>query len=394
MNAVRARRSLSLALGLTLVLGACTAAGAPTSPPSTQPPAGVPTVTPAGTAPASPPPTAAPVTAPPQSSAPSSPAATPTDGQPAGFAWHQLTPLAGPSAREDHTWTVDGEGGSAYLYGGRSDGTASDELWRFDLVTDSWTRIEATGPGPSARFGHVAVWVEGVGLVIWSGQAGSSFFSDLWAFDPVAEAWRELPAAGTVPPARYGSCGALGPDGRLWISHGFTEDSGRFADTVAYDFSASAWADMTPSGDLPVVRCLHDCLWTPDGRLVLYAGQTTGVPAIGDLWTYDPETAAWTEQPEPAPDARQLYALASAGGTAYVFGGRSLQGDLLDDLWTLDLASLAWTRVEPLEPRPPGAAGATLISDESAGRLLLFGGTGADGELTDLWQLDLVPAGG
>ena len=157
---------------------------------------------------------------------------------------------AGPSAREDHTWTVDGDGTTAYLFGGRDGGDISNELWSFDLRSDTWTIAAPSGPAPDARFGHTATWVPDVGLVIWSGQAGSSFFNDIWAYDPTTGAWRELPSLGDVPPARYGSCASLGPDGRLWISHGFT-DTGRFDDTRAYDFATGEWTDETPDGDLP-----------------------------------------------------------------------------------------------------------------------------------------------
>ncbi len=141
-----------------------------------------------------------------------------------------------------------------------------------------------------------------------------------------------------MPAARYGSCAALGPDGRLWISHGFTADSGRFADTQAYDFAAGRWTDETPDGTIAPIRCLHDCLWTPDGRFVLYAGQTTGTPAIGDLWARG-VTEGWTSLAD-GPPPRQLYALAAIGGTAYVFGGGAKDGGTLRDLWLLDLATL------------------------------------------------------
>ena len=48
--------------------------------------------------------------------------------------------------------------------------------------------------------------------------------------------------------ARYGTCAAVAPDGRLWISHGFTADGVRFSDTRAYDFATGAWTDETPDG--------------------------------------------------------------------------------------------------------------------------------------------------
>ena len=94
----------------------------------------------------------------------------------------------------------------------------------------------------------------------------------------------QLPATGAAPVARYGSCAAIGPDGRLWISHGFTQEQSRFSDTRAYDFASGTWTDETPAGPRPVERCLHGCWWTDAGELALYAGQTTGVTALDDRW--------------------------------------------------------------------------------------------------------------
>jgi hypothetical protein len=277
--------------------------------------------------------------------------------------------------------------GAAYLFGGRDGGTVFDDLWRYDIAAGAWSELEPEDPAPEARFGHTGSWVEGVGLVVWSGQAGSDFFADLWVYDPAANTWRELPAEGDVPAARYGSCAALGPDGRLWISHGFT-DTGRFSDTRAYDFTVGAWEDVTPGGDVPIERCLHDCLWSADGRLVLYAGQTNGVPSLGDLWALDPE-GAWTERPEPEPAPRQLYALAGVEDAAWVFGGTALDGQQLDDLWRLDLRADEFTPVESEGDGPSGRSGATMVAHPDGGRLLLFGGRTRDGALADLWELTL-----
>jgi N-acetylneuraminic acid mutarotase len=324
---------------------------------------------------------------------PASPATRPTEppasSSPAPLAWRSVEAAKGPGSREDHTWTLQPDARAAWLFGGRDGPDAFEDLWRFDLGTDEWARIDPGAAGPDARFGHTATWVDGVGLVIWSGQAGSTFFDDLWAFDPDTGSWRELPAPDARPTARYGSCAALGPDDRLWVSHGFTSDGGRFDDTWAYDFEAGAWTDETPDGDRPVVRCLHDCLWTPDGRLVLYGGQTTGIPAIGDLWTRAADEG-WTQGPEPSPAARQLYALAAVDGMAWVFGGGGDDGSKLDDLWALDLGTLAWRPLDPLGDPPAGRSGATLVADPERGRLLLFGGVDEDGASAGLWQLDGV----
>ena len=380
-------------LSVVLLIIACTAPAATTAP-TGSPPAATPSISalPTDSQPAATP--TAPTDAP-ASQSPTEGTATPT-AAPSGpsqvVGWSELAAAAGPAAREDHTWTAVGDGSSALLFGGRAGRREFNDLWRYDLVADGWTQLEPAGEVPPPRFGHVAVWVDGVGLVIWSGQAGPDFFSDVWAYDPAANGWRELPAGGAIPPARYGSCGAIGPDGRLWISHGFTADTGRFADTRAYDFASSEWTDLTPEAPLPVERCLHDCLWTPDGRLLLYAGQTTGTPALGDLWAYDEATGAWTLAPTPDPQPRQLYALTVLDSAAFVFGGGAQDGALLDDLWLLDLATLEWSAAQPGGTPPAARSGSTLIADPVRGRLLLFGGKTVGGETGDLWRLELEPA--
>lgn len=308
-------------------------------------------------------------------------------------AWTQLQVSgSAPTAREDHTWTITPDGVTAYLFGGRDRAILRDDLWAYSLATDTWSLLAPSGVRPSARFGHNAAWVEGVGLVIFAGQAGADFFNDLWAYDPASNEWRSLRASGTVPVPRYGSCAAVGADGRLWISHGFTSEGQRFADTRAYDFATGAWTDETPAGDAPIPRCLHACWWTDDGRLILYAGQTTGVTALGDRWRLTvgerPGTNTWSQlQPSgELPADRNLYAAARWGSGTLVFGGQGLDGAYLADTWWL--ADEATTMLlNAGKPSPPARAGAELIADSGRARLLLFGGRDGEQAFGDLWQL-------
>lgn len=296
-------------------------------------------------------------------------------------AWSEVE-ADGPSAREDHTWTLDGSGDVAYLFGGRDGATVHGDLWAYELDADRWTPVDA-GEGPAARFGHEAVWVDGIGLVVTFGQAGTTFFDDLWAFDPDRGAWRQLPSTGAVPLARYGSCAALAPDGRLWISHGFTSDGTRFADTRAYAFDTGTWADVTPTGDVPVNRCLHGCWWTAGGGLALYAGQTTGVTALGDRWEL--VDGSWTSIGGALPPERNLAARARFEGATLVVGGQGLDGGYLDDAWWLLDAGGDAVPLTVGGATPPPRAGAEMVVDGD--RVLLFGGRNADGALADAWEL-------
>jgi hypothetical protein len=299
-----------------------------------------------------------------------------------------------PAPREDHSWTV-GDGRKAYLFGGRDSAGygAYGDLWAYDIERDAWEPRSATGP--AARFGHSAVWVDGIGLVIFAGQGGTTFFNDLWAYDPETDTWRELPTTGARPIPRYGSCAALGPDGRLWISHGFTSEGARFADTRAYDFATGAWTDETPSGEVPIVRCLHGCWWTLDGQFALYGGQTTGTTSLGDLWSLTigprPGTNAWSASSQPVPPARNLYAAArlSAAGATLVFGGQAVDGTYLADLWVI--GDGGESEQLPTTGGPTGRSGAELIEDPARNRVLLFGGRDGATHYADAWEYVFAP---
>lgn len=341
----------------------------------------------------------APQASPAASDGPPSASASPDPGgsAPAASAvetgWTQLE--AGgrpPAAREDHTWTMTPDGATAYLFGGRDGGTVYDDLWAYSLASDAWSSLAPSGERPPARFGHNAAWVQGIGLVVFAGQAGTEFFNDLWAYDPASNAWRSVPASGSLPVSRYGSCASLGPDGRLWISHGFTSEGQRFSDTRAYDFEIATWTDATPAGDAPTPRCLHACWWTDNGELALFGGQTTGITALGDLWRLTvgerPGTNAWTQLQPPSglPPERNLYAAARWDAGTIVFGGQGLDGEYLADAWWISDNGVE-VRLLDLSGAPSARSGSELVADAAGDRLLLFGGQNSTTRFDELWQL-------
>jgi hypothetical protein len=337
-------------------------------------------------------PTSAPGTTTPASTQAPATASATAPPVPASASWARVDVApGGPAPREDHTWTVDAGGQTAYLFGGRSGGTAFDDLWAYDLDDGTWQEIKVTGPRPAARFGHEAAWtpVNG-GLLVTLGQAGSTFFGDIWLFEPSTSTWRELPSEGRTPLPRYGSCSGIGPDGRLWVSHGFTEDGSRFSDTRAYDLEAEVWDTETPPAGTPKERCLHVCWWTLDGTFTLYGGQTTGVPALGDMWSLVPGREGaeneWFKLAEPEAAPRHLPAVAQRGRLTYLVGGRDIGRDPLGDTWLVDDGNAGAVTRLPTKGALPPRSGAAMVYDDERDRMLLFGGLG-EAPLDDLWAL-------
>jgi Galactose oxidase, central domain len=303
-----------------------------------------------------------------------SPTATATVEEPASnIAW---TPIdaRGPGPRRDYTFTGDGDR-SAFLFGGRAGGEPLQDMWRF--ADGAWSEIGAEGPSP--RFGHNAAFV-GERLLLFGGQGGQGvFFNDLWSFDPATDSWRQLAEGGPAPSTRYGAGGtAVGTT--LAISHGFT-DAGRFDDTWSFD---RAWEDITPGGGpRPIERCLHRLTYVEGlDRLVLFGGQTNGVPFLGDTWIFEPGSRNWTEMKRKGPPPRNLYAAGATDDTLYVFGGHGADGELAD-LWSFDGAR--WSKVATEDPRPSARGGVDFAV--LGGSMLLFGGSDESGEREDLWEL-------
>lgn len=371
----RSRRSLRSATSLVLafVVAGCWSTS-PTPSPSVTATPGTPTATPAGS-PASPPPTAP----------------EPTD-PPSGTAlWTPVTPSGGgPAPRAGHTWTADPSSGVAYLFGGTGSAGALDDLWAFDVAADAWTEISAPGARPSARSGHAAAWIDGLGVVIVGGEAGATALDDAWIFDPSAGAWRPLETDGPTPSPRAGACAVADPSLRLWLSHGRSGEATDLADTWVYDSGSATWAAQPVSGTVPGPRSGAACWWTDDGRFGLFGGRTSTGDALGDQWSFagDDPAAGWVAGPGIAGAARADAAATRSATVLLAIGGRGPDGELLGDLVALDPTAMSGGVVASSGEAPEPREAASIIDDPAGERRLLFGGRGTGGLLGDLWSLD------
>ncbi|HEY0071381.1 MAG TPA: kelch repeat-containing protein, partial [Chloroflexia bacterium] len=316
---------------------------------------------------------------------------TPPPPSPGG--WSMLTASAGgPAPRYDHTLVADPEKRQLVMFGGRGSGTFGD-TWIFDLGKEEWREVE--GEGPPARFGAGAVY-DGANrrVLLVMGQGESGFFNDVWAFDLEKEAWTELKpnhVADDEPRPRYGQSAALHGDGRVLISHGFS-DQGRFDDTWAFDPGTTKWVNVTPkSGPIPLKRCLHELAYDPqDDLLLMFGGCSSGFGPCpqGDLWALDLTSGTWTElQPQgEKPSARSNPSMAYDPDrrAIFLFGGKSERGPV-SDTWVYTLAGDAWSTVESeISPSPRSSQGTAY--DQGQRRVYIAGGETSDGPDMEVWS--------
>jgi hypothetical protein len=105
------------------------------------------------------------------------------------------------------------------------------------------------------------------------------------------------------------------------------------------------------------------------------AGALSGSTAMSD----------WTARPDqPAARANASMAFDPTTGNVVLFGGNGNTGKL-SDTWAFD--GTDWVQLTPAHT-PPALGGASMAFDATTGDLVLFGGSDASSFLSDTWAFD------
>ena len=307
-----------------------------------------------------------------------------------------LMPATGvaPSPRYDGAIVYDPAGKQAFVFGGQDAQSTRNDLWSYSFADKQWTASKPDGLAPQARFGHTLIYDSARRRVILFGGQSGGFLSDVWAYDIVSTAWKQLAPDSAGPSRRYGHSAIYETArDRMVISHGFT-DAGRFDDTWAFDFKTNAWTNISPAQNRPLRRCLHHAAYdAASGQMYLYGGCSSGFGPCpqADLWSFDLAKNSWTElTPKPSPAGRDHYGMAfdETRAKLVVFGGQG--ASTLNDTWEYDPKLRTW-QPAMIEGTPPAARSrheAAFAIDQGA--VLFFGGSTAAGLSAELWSLTLV----
>ncbi|MCA9606290.1 MAG: hypothetical protein KC619_11875 [Myxococcales bacterium] len=175
--------------------------------------------------------------------------------------------------------------GELYLFGGASQAAGvSDRLYRYDGA--AWNAIEATGP--VQRYDAVLFpTADGEGLYLFGGSYGASgaaFYSDLWRFDPDAEAWTEL----LLPETLVGRRGAwivqdpLRPG--LYVGFGYDGTMAPLGDLWYADLERLTWAPIEVPFEGPVPRGFAPAIPGGEGALGAIFGGYSRTRPVFDAW--------------------------------------------------------------------------------------------------------------
>ena len=343
-------------------------------------------------------------------------------------------PADAPQLRSESSLVYDEAQDRLIMYGGNVapvmcpffSRTPSLDIWAFELDCNNW-QVLSPPASPPARVRHAAaVDTSRNRMVIFGGRQGTSspyvFLNDVWAFDLASDSWSQIVTSGVAPAPRDDAVmeyDAL--NDRMVIFGGDTDFTGtlngRQGDLWTLDMQTGAWTQLTPAGPTPPARLLHGSANNGTGMLV-FGGALDFFVYLRDMWQFDYMSNTWTEIPNASgaaiPDTRfGPSAFADpARERALVFGGHdeAALGNR-NDTWAVGLMTGVWSELssgDVLNPnRGPNdqcnfPADFTIVDKtvpdrrsafpytQSADRAFVFGGNTDCGRANDLWAMDLA----
>ncbi len=253
-------------------------------------------------------------------------------------------------------------------------------LGQAPVLQPGWNQLSpANNPGPRflATITYDAAHSQ---VVLFSGNDASN---DTWLWNGTD--WSQASASSqSSPPARWSAAMVYDAADRNVVLFGGDENGTLGQDTWLWN--GSSWTQASPANS-PTPR--DNCMMVYDaaqGEVVLFGGNVNGAP-VNDTWVW--QGGNWTNvtpaDPSSSPSARQMYSMAydSALGEVILFGGSGSGGNL-SDTWAWNGTS--WTQLNPANI-PPGRYAQGMAYNPALNQVVMFGGTNGS-YLGDTWVFD------
>jgi hypothetical protein len=193
-----------------------------------------------------------------------------------------------PRTRYGQSAALDGKG-RVIISHGFSDQGRFDDTWAFDPAQSSWINLTPAGTKPLKRCLHEMVYDAAADRVILFGGCSSGFGpcpqGDFWAFDLKTNTWKELVATGAKPSPRSNPSLVYDAAGKRIMLYGGQTQGGVSNEVWSYDLAGNSWTKLeiegTPGGRSSQATA-HD---PTTRRAIIYGGQTADGPSP-EIWEW------------------------------------------------------------------------------------------------------------
>ncbi|KRZ14502.1 Kelch domain-containing protein 10 [Trichinella zimbabwensis] len=247
-------------------------------------------------------------------------------------------------------------------------------IWKFNLLTGIWTRIEPIGNMPD----HVISMTASVyrkHVILFGGTAlplGYRLSNEVHIFSLITMKFEKLNIIGDKPIPRYQHAMCIYED-VLYVHGGLSDDyvDGKLYAMNLKDFSNLKWSSLNPTQKMPM---FGHTMFGYNNCIYLMC-KTGPIDNISHLTFFDLKSKSWDKialHPDEIhgyPIARTLHSLSEFENCIYICGGFNFT--LLNDAWKLDLKTFTWHKLPCNLPVKCCFHGSTITSD---GSWIVFGG--------------------
>ena len=306
--------------------------------------------------------------------------------------WRHITTNAPPLPRNSAGFVFDPATNNIVLTGGREgcggDSTTYTDTWT--LTGSEWQQqpesSQTLSPGGMQSF--TATYDPTTSLVLALGiYSGCGVSTGEFSWN--GSKWTAAPQNAVLPSPMYSRGLAYDAATRQLIAVGDAQDTstGPASGEVTmqtWAYNGASWSQLHPATSPPVLEGMSVAYDAVSQQVVLFGGaaRTTGTlssPATNQTWAFD--GTSWTQlttsaAPPGRMDASMVYD--DSLGKLVLFGGAGSSPDVTNaqpqvfgDMWTFDGAT--WQQLLP-QVTPPARFDAQMTYDSATERIVLFGG--------------------
>ncbi|XP_076058838.1 kelch domain-containing protein 10-like isoform X2 [Oratosquilla oratoria] len=255
------------------------------------------------------------------------------------------------------------------------------ELWQFNFLSCTWTRLLGSGEVPNELASHCALQV-GPNLVVFGGTAmpfGSASSNLLHICHLPSVKWRKVTAKGDLPFPMYGQAVCVHKGSMFCI--GGTTGTEYSIDIHRLDLRHMEWCPLIPRilnpYYLPEARYRHEIVEHRGNLYVFGGGRHIDAYDLVIIPTFNLAQSLWTQtqtQPDPVtknhPVPRRCHVLVKVGNEVFIHGGYNGK-QAFSDMWRLNLDTMEWRKLLYKTPVPLYFHSATVTEE---GCMYIFGG--------------------
>ena len=277
-----------------------------------------------------------------------------------------------------------------------------NDVWEYDIVSMTWSKITVTGTSPTIRGRHSIVYDSDRNIfVLFGGSGGVTKFDDTWEYNGATTTWTQIfPTGGVKPPARYSATVAYDNVRKKIILFGGTDGVTYFDDTWEYDGTTSTWIQITTSNK-PAGRYYSAMVYDNNKqRCILFSGMNA-TTRFDDTWEYNGATTAWVEivpvgGVKPTHRSEHSMVFDTIRKKCIIFGGQDQHVGAIEhlcaDTWEYTAATETWVRVNagsnPNVSNPSARVAFAMVYCLYDAYTYLFGGYNGSSFTAEFWKFN------